>query len=44
MEWRSRELDHIGEARRAYIDAVRAADANDYQRLLRLYLTGRPPA
>ena len=41
FEWRSRDLDSDGEARRAYIAALRAADGHDYQPLLDLLLRDR---
>lgn len=41
IAWKSRELDGKGEARRAYIDALRQADREDYQPLLTLMLKGR---
>ena len=42
--WRSSELDHVTDVRRAYIRALQAADGHDYQPLLALYLKDRPPA
>lgn len=39
--WKSRELNIGGEARRAYIDALRAADDNDYEPLRELLMRGR---
>ncbi len=41
FEWRNPELDSDGDARRAYIAALRAADSHDYDPLLRLLLPGR---
>jgi len=40
--WKSEHLDEDGDARRAYIEALRAADAHDYEPLVGLVLTGRP--
>jgi Fic-DOC domain mobile mystery protein B len=42
--WRSRELDHVGESRHAYVRALQAADGDDYEPLFTLYLSRRPPA
>jgi Fic-DOC domain mobile mystery protein B len=42
FEWKSRELDSDGEARQAYIAALRSADAQDYVPLLGLLLRDRP--
>jgi Fic-DOC domain mobile mystery protein B len=43
IQWRNAELDLPGGARRAYIDALRAADEFDFEPLFSLYLaTGRP--
>lgn len=41
FEWKNRELDSEGEARRAYIAALRAADGHDYEPLLSLLLRDR---
>jgi hypothetical protein len=41
--WKNRELDEPGEARRAYIEALQAADRGDYAPLLTLILDGREP-
>lgn len=41
IAWKAPELDRPGEARRAYIDALRSADGGDYAPLLELYLKGR---
>ncbi len=41
FEWRSRELDSDGEARRAYIEALQAADGHDYDSLMGLLLRER---
>ncbi|MCG6956120.1 MAG: mobile mystery protein B [Gemmatimonadetes bacterium] len=41
FEWRNRELDAQGEARTAYIAALRAADGHDYGPLLGLLLRDR---
>lgn len=38
LDWRNPELDSASEMRGAYLDALRAADANDYEPLLGLYL------
>lgn len=40
--WRNRDLDHPGDARRAYIRALRAADGEDFAPLVRLVLVDRP--
>jgi Fic-DOC domain mobile mystery protein B len=42
FEWKNRELDSEGEARRDYIAALRAADGQDYEALLGLLLRDRP--
>jgi len=42
FEWKGRELDSDGEARRAYITALQAADGQDYTPLLSLLLRERP--
>lgn len=42
FEWKNRELDSDGEARRAYIAALQAADGQDYGPLLSLLLRDRP--
>jgi len=39
--WKNTELDEPGEARRAYIEALHAADMGDYAPLLTLILEGR---
>ena len=36
FDWKNRELDSAGEARRAYIAALRAADGHEYEPLLSL--------
>lgn len=41
--WKNRELDQPGEARRAYIEALQAADRGDHAPLLFLVLKGREP-
>ena len=41
IEWKTRELDVEGEARRAYINALRAADSQDFESLLNLLLRDR---
>ena len=41
FEWKSRELDTAGEARAAYIAALRAADGNDLEPLRALLLVDR---
>lgn len=41
--WKNRELGEPGEARRAYIEALRAADSGDYAPLLTLILEDRDP-
>lgn len=41
FEWRSPDLDHASEARKAYIDALRNADMNNYEPLIALILGGR---
>lgn len=41
FEWWSRELDADGEARSAYIGALRSADGEDYAPLIDLLLEGR---
>lgn len=41
FEWKNRQLDREGEARRAYIEALRAADRGDLEPLFRLLLEGR---
>jgi Fic-DOC domain mobile mystery protein B len=41
FDWKNRELDSEGEARRGYIAALRAADGNDYDALLSLLLRDR---
>lgn len=38
FEWKNRELDRTGDARRAYIRALQAADGGDYQPLFSLIL------
>jgi Fic-DOC domain mobile mystery protein B len=40
--WKSQDLDVMGEVRRAYIDALRAADINDYTPLVTLLIRDRP--
>lgn len=42
FEWLSAELDEAGDARTAYIKALRAADDEDYGPLFGLLLRGRP--
>jgi Fic-DOC domain mobile mystery protein B len=42
LDWKSRELDSDGEARTAYIGALRAADGQDYVPLLSPLLRDRP--
>jgi Fic-DOC domain mobile mystery protein B len=42
FQWRNKELDSDGEARQAYISALRAADDQDYGPLLELLLRDRP--
>lgn len=39
--WANRDLNELGESRKAYIDALRAADNLDYGPLFDLYLVGR---
>ena len=39
--WKSKGLNHVGDARRAYIRALQAADGNDYEPLLTLFLEDR---
>ncbi len=39
--WHNADLDQASEARKAYIDALRSADRNDYVPLITLLLTGR---
>ena len=41
--WKSRELDEAGDARGAYIRALRSADGNDYEPLFTLFLEDRGP-
>jgi Fic-DOC domain mobile mystery protein B len=41
FDWKNERLGPPGEARRAYIDALRAADAGDFQPLGDLLLVGR---
>ncbi|MFT4605358.1 MAG: Fic-DOC domain mobile mystery protein B [Rhodothermales bacterium] len=41
FSWRNRILNESGKSRRAYIDALRAADHLDYRPLFALYLDGR---
>jgi hypothetical protein len=41
IAWKSRELDEPGDARGAYIRALRSADGHDYQPLFRLFLEDR---
>ncbi len=41
IEWMRDDLNHDGNMRRRYIDALRAADGRDLKPLLELYLPGR---
>ena len=41
--WKSRELDEAGDARGAYIRALRCADGDDYELLFALFLEDRGP-
>jgi len=41
FNWKNAELERTGDARRAYIHALQAADGNCYQPLFHLFLTGR---
>lgn len=40
--WKNRELNNTGDARKAYILALRAADGHDFDPLFELFLTERP--
>lgn len=42
FEWKNHDLDCASDARTAYIQALRAADAHDYEPLLKLILPNRP--
>lgn len=44
FEWKNAELDRVGEAREAYIRALRAADGGDFEPLEALLLGDRPRA
>jgi Fic-DOC domain mobile mystery protein B len=41
FEWKNQQLDERGDARRAYIDALQAADRGNYNPLFDLILKGR---
>lgn len=42
FNWKNPELARTGDARNAYIQALKAADGHDYEPLLALFLTDRP--